>query len=541
MIRKGIFMKKRFSVTTVGILFFLALFLGFQLNRLISGDNIFEQLNKFKDVLSLSEKNYVDDVDTPKLVESAINGLLSNLDPHSVYIPPSQLQKVTEDFQGSYDGIGVEYQVLQDTLLVVSPLPGGPSEALGILSGDKILKINDSTAVGIKQDDVPKKLRGPKGTHVKVSIYRTGMKNLIDFDITRDKIPIFSVDVSYMLNEQVGYVAVNRFSATTHDEFVSALNKLRSQGMKRLVLDLRNNPGGYLDQAFKMANDLLPGGKMIVYTKGRRPEFSEEYKSSGEGKFTDIPLIVLVNPGSASASEIVSGAIQDWDRGLIVGETTFGKGLVQRQYPLSDNSAFRLTIARYYTPTGREIQRPYGKDLDAYRRAAFERDESEGSNLDHTEEHDSTKPVYKTPSGRKVYGGGGITPDYIVKAERADSLFIQLLSHGVFREYSLDAIERDGKEIREKYGKDFRKFHSDFRITEPMIADFQQLAKKKGVAIDTTRFRKEYSDITTRIKAEVARIIWGNEGLWYTFSFEDNQLQKALTLFPEAAKIAGLR
>lgn len=534
-------MKKRFSLTTVAIIFGVALFLGFQINSLISGDNIFEQLSKFKDVLSITEKNYVDNVDTPKLVENAINGLLSNLDPHSVYIPPKELVKVTEDFQGSYDGIGVEYQVLQDTLIVVSPLPGGPSEALGIMSGDKIVKINDSSCVGIKQDDVPKKLRGPKGTHVKVAIVRAGINDLVDFDITRDKIPINSVDVSYMLDNEVGYVAVNRFSATTNDEFVAALTKLKSEGMKRLILDLRNNPGGYLDQAFRMADEFLPGGKMIVYTKGRKVEFNEEHRSSGEGRFTKVPLIVLVNAGSASASEIVSGAVQDWDRGLIVGETTFGKGLVQRQFQLPDNSAFRLTIARYYTPTGRAIQRPYGKDLDAYRRQAFERDEEEGANLQHNEEKDSTRPVYKTPLGRKVYGGGGITPDYIVKAERADTLYILLLSHGVFREYSLDVIESQGKEIRSTYGKDILRFRHDFNVSEAMVSDFINVAKKKGVTVDSARFRKEQKDIFMRIKAEVARIIWGNEGMWVVFSESDVQLQKALTLFPEAEKIAGLR
>ncbi|MBI3766059.1 MAG: S41 family peptidase, partial [Ignavibacteriales bacterium] len=354
-------MKKRFSLTTVGVLFLVALFLGMQFNSLISGDNIFLQLEKFKDVLSHAEKYYVDDVDTPKLVESAIVGMLNQLDPHSIYIPASQLPKINEDFQGSFEGIGVQYLVNNDTLLVDFPVPGGPSEALGIMAGDKILKINDTSAIGIKQEDVPKKLRGPKGTHVKVSILRTGEKNLIDFDIIRDKIPLYSIDVSMMLNNEVGYVSINRFSGTTHDEFVKAVQTLREKGMKRLILDLRGNPGGYLDQAFKMANELLPGGRKIVYTKGRRPEFNEEYTSTGDGKLTDVPLIVLVNVQAASASEIVSGAIQDWDRGLIVGETTFGKGLVQRQYDLSDKSAFRLTIARYYTPSGRLIQRPYGK------------------------------------------------------------------------------------------------------------------------------------------------------------------------------------
>jgi len=534
-------MKKRFSLATAGILFIFALFLGMQLNSLISGDNIFEQLNKFKDVLSLAEKYYVDDVSASKLVEGAINGMLTNLDPHSVYIPASQLPKINEDFQGSFEGIGVEYDVINDTLLVVSPVPGGPSEALGIFAGDKIIKIDDSLAVGIKREDVPKKLRGAKGTHVKVSIQRSGEKNLIDYDITRDKIPVYSVDVSYMINDQVGYINVNRFSATTHSEFLAALTKLREQGMKRLILDLRNNPGGYLDQAFKMTNELLPGGKKIVYTKGRRSEFNEEYLSTGDGKFTDLPLIIMVNAGSASASEIVSGAIQDWDRGLIVGETTFGKGLVQRQYDLPDKSAFRLTIARYYTPSGRPVQRPYGKNLEEYRKAVVEREETEGDNVEHKEEKDTSKPAFKTASGRPVFGGGGITPDYIVKSEKASPLFVQIWSKGVFREYALGYIEQAGQALQKKYGKDIRKFRSDFAIDPAMTRDFEKMSVKKGVAVDSTQFVKELPELQTRVKAEIARAIWGNEGWYSTVSSEDNQLQKAMTLFPEAEKIARLR
>lgn len=532
-------MKKRFSVTTVSVLFFLALFLGMQLNTLISGDNIFEQLNKFKDVLSLAEKFYVDDVDTPKLVESAITGMLETLDPHSVYIPASHLPKIKEEFHGSYEGIGIEYLVVSDTLLVVSPLPGGPSEALGILSGDKILKINDSSSVGIKQDDVPKKLRGPKGTHVKVSILRPGEKNLIDFDIVRDKIPILSVDVSYMLNDKIGYVRVNRFSETTRDEFVQALTKLRDREMKQLILDLRDNPGGYLDQAFKMANELIPHGKMIVYTKSRIKEFNEEYKSAG-GQFTDIPLIVLVSNGSASASEIVAGAVQDLDRGLVVGETTFGKGLVQRQYDLPDKSAFRLTIARYYTPSGRLIQRDYSKGISEYRHAAFEREEVEGENIEHKEEEDSTKPVFKTASGRKVYGGGGITPDYIVKAERADSIFRVVWAKGAFREYALSYMDQHSKQVQERYGKDLKQFLSDFVVTDGMMQEFAAVAKKKGIATDSSDFQNEKLNFKTRLKAEIARLVWGNEGYFSVYNVDDNQLQKALTLFPEAERIAGL-
>jgi carboxyl-terminal processing protease len=535
---KGI-MKRRFSIGTVGILVAVAVMLGMQLNSVISGDNIFEQLNKFKDVLSLTEKYYVDDVDTQKLVESAINGMLSTLDPHSVYIPASQLQKVTEDFQGSFDGIGVEFDVIHDTIIVVTPVAGGPSEALGILAGDKIVKINDTSCIGIKRDDVPKKLRGPKGTHVRVSIFRPGEKSILEFDITRDKIPLYSLDVSYMVNDNVGYISLNRFSATTHDEFVSALTKLRDQGMTRLILDLRNNGGGYLEQAEKVVDELLPKGKKIVYTKGRRTEFNEDYTSHG-GQFTNVSLIVLVNHGSASASEIVSGAIQDWDRGLIVGETTFGKGLVQRQIELPDSSAFRLTIARYYTPSGRLIQRPYGKDLEEYEKEAFDKNETEGENIEHNEEKDTTRPVFKTSGGRKVFGGGGITPDYIIKSDRLTQYTIELLGKNVFQEYSVDYFEANGKHLRQDYEKELKKFLTQYTIDDEMMKSFLALAKKKSVTMNDEQFKKDLSYIKARIKAQIARSIWGNEGWFNVMRSEDNQFQKALVLFPEAEKIAGL-
>lgn len=535
-------MKNRFSFSTVTFIFLIAILLGMQIENLISGDNLFEQLSKFKDVLSYAEKFYVDDVDTPKLVESAINGMLSSMDPHSVYIPASQMQRVTEDFQGSFEGIGVEFDVLKETLIVVTPIPGGPSEMLGIMPGDKIVKINDSTSVGIKREDVPKKLRGPKGTHVKVTVFRQGEKDLIDYDIVREKIPIYSVDVSYMLNDDVGYIAVNRFSATTYTEFRSALDKLNGQGMKKLILDLRGNNGGYMDQAIRMANELIPdSGKKIVYTKARRPEFVEEHFSNGQGKFGKVPVIVMVNSNSASASEIVSGAVQDLDRGLIIGETTFGKGLVQRQFDLPDKSAFRLTIARYYTPSGRLIQRPYGKDSDSYRMAAYNREEQEGENVEHNEESDTTKPKYKTISGRTVFGGGGVTPDYIVKAEKASSLFIQIWGKGLFREYPLVYLDKHGKEIHSEYGKDLKKFLNDFKVSPEMIGEFKTAAKNKGVAVDSSQFEKDTPVFKMRIKSEIARQQWGNEGAYSVMEDEDVQLQKALSLFPEAEKIAKLQ
>ncbi|HUI66015.1 MAG TPA: S41 family peptidase, partial [Bacteroidota bacterium] len=262
-------MRKRFSLGTVIILVVASLAAGSMLNQLISGDNIYEQLNKYKDVLSITEKYYVDDVDAGKLTESAINGLLNQLDPHSVYIPASQLPKVTEEFQGSFEGIGIEYQVLNDTLLVVSPIVGGPSEALGILSGDKIVEINDTSCIGITQEGVQRKLRGPKGSKVRVEIVRAGMKAPLNIEITRDKIPIYTIDASFMVDPQTGYVDVNRFAAKTHEEFLGALSKLSAEGMKRLILDLRSNPGGYLEQAYKLVDELMPRGRKIVYTKGR--------------------------------------------------------------------------------------------------------------------------------------------------------------------------------------------------------------------------------------------------------------------------------
>ena len=530
-------MQKRFSLGTVILLIVVSVIAGSMLNQLISGDTIYEQLHKFGDVLNYTEKYYVEDVDTGKLTESAINGLLNQLDPHSVYIPAAEMQRVTEDFQGSFEGIGIEYQVLADTLLVVAPIAGGPSEALGIQSGDKIVRINDSSAIGITQEGVQKKLRGPKGSRVKVSIVRAGMAGLLDFDITRDKIPIYTVDASFMINGQTGYVSVNRFAAKTHDEFFAALSKLSGEGMKRLVLDLRANPGGYLEQAYKLVDELMPRGRKIVYTKGRRPEFDDEYVSSGAGKFKDVTLIILVNAGSASASEIVAGAVQDWDRGLIVGETTFGKGLVQRQFDLKDGSAFRLTTARYYTPSGRLIQRPYDQDKAKYARAAYERHEVEGDNVTHSEERDSTRPVFKTMGGRIVYGGGGITPDYIVKSDHLTEYTVQLRSRNVFLQFADKYLDRHGAELKSQYGKDPSRFAEEFDVTGAMLADIQALAKAAGAPFKQEEYDKDLHYIKAFTKAFIARGIWGNEGSSRVMLREDGQFQKAMALFPETERI----
>jgi carboxyl-terminal processing protease len=529
--------KKKFPGYIMVFVLLFGIFAGTKLNSLISGDNLYEQIKKFSDVLSLTSRNYVEKVDTQKLVEASIGGLLTQLDPHSAYIPPKAMARVEEDFRGSFEGIGVEYDVLNDTIIVVAPVLGGPSEALGILAGDKIVNIDGKNVIGIKRDDVPSKLRGPKGTQVKVSIYRYGEKDLIDFTITRDKIPLYTIDAAFMITKDIGYIYCNRFAQNTYDEFHAALQKLQKQGMKKLILDIRGNSGGYLDQAFKMADEFIPAGKKIVYTKGRLPEFDDEYFGSGGGVWENNPLILLIDGYSASASEIVAGAVQDNDRGLIVGETSFGKGLVQRQYPLNDGSAIRITTARYYTPSGRLIQKPYEKGN--YRADLRNNVDLEGENIDHNlEKKDTTKQIFKTISGRIVLGGGGITPDYLVKSDTLTPFSRRAFGNRpLLISFINSYMDQHGPSIKEKYHKDIIKFKNEFIIDIKIIDQFLALLKQKGIEFNEKEYKKDEQIIKTLIKSYIARNIWGNEG-WFMMRMEsDNQLEKALGLFPIAEKI----
>lgn len=523
----------------------LGIGLGLYVQPVVSGDNVFEQVRKFSEVLNMAQKNYVEEVDTQKLTEAAIKGMLDELDPHSVYISAKEMTKVEEDFKGSFEGIGVEFDIVSDTITIVSPIVGGPSEALGIQAGDKITRINDSTAIKLTREQVPKKLRGTKGTVVKVTIKRSGEKELLVFDIVRDKIPINSVDASFMIDaSDVGYITVNRFSATTYDEIMSATERLRSQGMKKMVLDLRNNPGGYLDQAYRIADEFLAGGQKIVYTKGRRPEFDEEFISNPGGSLEDIPLIVMVNGGSASASEIVSGAVQDLDRGLVVGETSFGKGLVQRQYTLGDGSAFRLTISRYYTPSGRLIQRPYD-DKSKYYRGEGRDEGEEGDNITHDKDNSDTnlrkRPVFKTASGRTVYGGGGVTPDYIVKSDTIGFLARKLRAKNLFWQTADDLMKDQGKQIRASYDGNMGKFLREFKINEDVIDMLKKNAKAKDVEWKEDEYKQDEDFLHDVIKAYVGRMVFNNNGYTSVMLHMDKQFLKAMELFPEAKKIAKLR
>ncbi|MFN3873324.1 MAG: S41 family peptidase [Ignavibacterium sp.] len=527
-----------FLVLTIGAL------IGIQLEKVFSGDNLRESIRKFNDVLTFTEKYYIEEVDTQKLVEAALNGMFNQLDPHSVYIPAKEFTAVEESFRGDFEGIGIEFQIVNDTLTVVSPITGGPSEQLGILPGDRIVKIDGNPVIGITNDEVRQKLRGKAGTKVNVTIHRPGVSKLLEYTIVRDKIPIYSVDAHFMIDDKTGYVSVSRFSETTFDELYNALKDLDTKGMKQLLLDLRGNPGGYLNQAVQIADLFIDGKKKIVYTSGRRSEFNEEYYASETYSYEKIPLVVLINRGSASASEIVSGAIQDWDRGLVVGETSFGKGLVQRQFQLFDNSAIRLTISEYFTPSGRLIQRDYKnkKNKKDYYSEISDREETEGENIEHTAEKDSTRPTYKTLiKKRTVFGGGGITPDYIVKSETLTEYTQNLLKENLFYSFVLNYLDTNTKDIKNKYGENLNKFRKEFSISEEMLNSFINYAKSKKVEFVKSDFDKDKDYISARLKAQIARNFWKNDG-WYSVLLEgDSQFNKALKLFNEAKYLANLK
>lgn len=461
---------------------------------------------KFASALQIINFAYVDTVYEPELVEKAIIATLKELDPHSQYISKKDLPKANESLEGNFEGIGVSFQIYKDTILVISPVPGGPSEKLGIMAGDKIVKINNENATGKILDNnyVLKQLRGKKGTTVDVGIYRKGKRKLIDYTITRDKIPIHSIDAAFMAAPITGYIKLNRFSRTTMDEFRKSIGELRDQGMQDLILDLRGNSGGYLDVAIDLSDEFLGSGKLVVYTKGSSSP-RRKYKSSFRGEFEEGKLVILIDEGSASASEIVAGAIQDWDRGIIVGRRSFGKGLVQRPYYLPDSSVIRLTIARYYTPTGRCIQKPYTKGYEQYYKDLAKRLEGgELTSADHISFPDSLK--YYTPRNRLVYGGGGIMPDVFVPwdSTKYTDFYVDLLSKGVFNDFVLEYIDKKRKSLNRKYTS-FDRFNELFTADYLLLEDFLSLARKKDILPDDDEFEISKELIQYQLKALIAR------------------------------------
>ncbi|GIV41674.1 MAG: peptidase S41 [Vicingaceae bacterium] len=474
-----------------------------------------ESIRKIETVLYYIENGYVDTVDPGKLAEKAIVGMLESLDPHSVYIPKEEVQAMNEPLEGNFEGIGIEFQILQDTVMVVHPIIGGPSEILGIRAGDKIIKVNDTVFAGIKltNRDVVKKLRGPKGTKVKVSIMRAGNPELIDFVITRDKIPIYSVDAAYMIDKKTGYVKISRFAKETDKEFREAMEKLKKQGLENLILDLQGNGGGYLNTAVQLADEFLDNNKLIVYTLGAHHP-KEEYKAINKGVFEKGKLVVLIDEGSASASEIVSGAIQDWDRGLIVGRRSFGKGLVQRPYALADGSFIRLTTGRYYTPTGRSIQKPYDENINKYRSEIYERMKSgELNDSDKIKLPDSLK--FKTPAGRVVYGGGGIVPDVFVPIDTSgySKYYSDLVRKGILNDFVLNYIDKKREELLKSY-PDMQTFKSNADMA-PIQKELYKFAEEKKLEPNQDQMKISDRWIAMQLKANIARHLYGNYAYFY--------------------------
>lgn len=508
----------------------MGIMIGYLVNTLTIGkQGLMESgsYNKLNDIINFVDMKYVDTVNRQQLVDKTIDKLLSSLDPHSVYIPAKDLSEANESLEGNFEGIGIEFYIVQDTITVVTSISGGPAESVGIMAGDRIIKINDTIAAGIKikETDVKKKLRGPAGTKVKVSVLRSGSKNLIDFNIIRDKIPIYSIDAAYMLNPSIGYIRISNFGATTHQEFNEKVNALQQQGMKKLVLDLRGNPGGYLQAATQIADELIYGSDLIVYTEGKAYD-RQDYRASKPGIFERGDISVLIDQGSASASEILAGAIQDLDRGIVIGRTSFGKGLVQEPLDLKDGSSIRLTVARYHTPSGRCIQRNYSKGNEDYYNEIYERYmRGEFVHEDSLKDEDTTH--YYTKKGRVVHGGGGIRPDVFVPADTSSDIdyFYRL------RTYVPEFIYRYSSQHPELLKK-FRNpqdFDNSFQPDNEILNAFFEHAVSLGLKRDAKKDQAIQWKLKQQLKAFLAKQQWRSEGYYYITNQDDKVVKAAIT------------
>lgn len=515
----------------------VALALGVVIGRYFpSGDelpknsSIRSRNDKLNNVLNIIESNYVDTVNRNDLIETAIPAILKKLDPHSVYIPAKDLARANEPLMGNFDGIGISFNMLTDTILVISTIPGGPSEKLGLLAGDKILYVNDSLVAGkhIPDEKVMSLLKGPRGTVVKIKILRSGQKELIPFEITRDKIPMYSIDVDYMINNSIGYIRINNFAMTTVEEFMKGLRELKGQGMTSLILDLRGNSGGIMEAAVQISNQFLSEGQLIVYTKGRTQPRSEA-RATGKGEFETGNLVVLIDEWSASASEILAGAIQDNDRGTIIGRRSFGKGLVQEPVPFADGSGMRLTIARYYTPTGRSIQKSYKNGVDKYNEDLNERYiHGEYEVPDSIHFSDSLK--FTTPGGRVVYGGGGIMPDKFVPADTSGiSPYFMKVRSQIYR-FALKYTENNRERLKKFSEADELE---KFLDKQALMDQFVQYAAENGIKKDAAGLKISGNIIHTQLKAYIARNILDNKGFYPIWENIDTTLKYAIDFLKE--------
>jgi len=494
-----------------------------------SGNNVAytSNVNKFDAIVNLIQNAYVDSISTDSLIEKTIPQLLKNLDPHTTYIPAKEMVGVEEEMRGNFGGIGVQFSIQNDTVMVVDVISGGPSSKLGIMPGDRIVTVNDTSLVvkGLKNEKVLSKLRGEKGTKVEVGIKRKGFKDVISFTITRGDIPIYSVDVNYMIDPTTGYIKVSRFGEQTYEEFMEGMKALDQQGMKNVIVDLRGNPGGYLNAVIKMVNEFLDKGELIVYTEGNS-QARKTFQADSRGVYRDKGIVVLIDDFSASASEIFAGAIQDNDRGWIVGRRSFGKGLVQEQIPFNDGSAVRLTVARYYTPSGRCIQKPYDKGNDEYYKDIMERAiHGEFQKVDSIKYSDTLK--YKTLSGRIVHGGGGVMPDYFVPADTTgySEYYSKVTQKGLVYQFALDFADSNRKELSSlKTSAEFETYFGKVNVLNLFVA----FAEKKGVKTSTTDLKTSSKIIDNQVKAYIARNIIGEKGFYPIIQNIDKTLLEAI-------------
>ena len=473
---------------------------------------------------------YVDSVNEDKLIEDAIKGMLESLDPHSSYTDAKETKELEEPLQGEFSGVGIQFNMNKDTLYVIQTIPGGPSERVGVLAGDRIIYVNDTVIAGVKMknSDIQKRLRGKKGTQVTIKVQRPGVKELITFRITRDNIPLHSIDAQYMLDERTGYLRISRFGAKTYEEMMDALSDLKKQGMTQLVMDLSDNGGGYLNAAIDMCNEFLEHGQLMVYTEGDNSPRNEA-NANGYGDYKDLPMVVMVNQYSASAAEIFAGAMQDWDRAVIVGRRTFGKGLVQRPIKFDDGSMMRLTVARYYTPSGRCIQKPYDRgNKKAYEKELLDRaNEGEYYSLDSIQFNDTLRYTTRL-HGRTIYGGGGVMPDVYVPIDTTEysTYYRDMTAKGIINQYAIQYVDKNRKSISKQY-ETLKDFDNGFIVTDAMMRDFIAMGEKDSVKYDEEKYRTSEQLLKDIIKGLIARDVYGDQSAYNVIINHRNRDLKA--------------
>ena len=531
----------------------LGIVLGVQVNSFTSDDTAYEQLQKLERSFVIITRQYVDPVESKDLAEEGIEGMLNALDPHSSFIPAEEVQGVQDTYRGSFGGIGVMFEMVEDTARVISPIADGPSERLGIMGGDRIVEIEGESAVGIGTNGIQDRLKGEVGTTVNVTVYRPMADQRYEYAIERDEIPMRSINTSYMVNDRTGYVKIDRFAMTTHDEFMDHVGTLREQGMERLVLDLRGNPGGVMRAAVDIADEMLAEGLTIVETRGRERAMNNSFAADGGGSLEDSPIIVLVDRGSASASEIVSGALQDHDRALVVGQRTFGKALIQKQFELTDGSLLQMTVGRYYTPAGRLIQTPYEQgSQEQYIERMMEQQQAATF---HPEEYKESIPdslMYNTTHGRTVFGGGGIMPDVVVQPDTTSlTNFVSAINMDFA--FARDWFMRNEQQVRSTWGDDADAFLNDFNTPDSLVTAFwdfteeqgvsytaneEEIAPGEGVFAEAEKARSE-EEIRLRLKAYLARQMYGLSTARPTLNRTDPVYREALSLWDNAQDLAA--